>query len=77
MDDFLFGAFFGVISILLVATCGCSSETKKLENTESVWGGPTLSTVEYDGHKFIWAREQSGTGYSGNLLHHPDCRCQK
>lgn len=66
-------------SYLLFMLTGCEAKPEiERTNKAVVSGGPTISTVEYDGHKFIWAQNFLGGGaVAGNLIHHPDCRCLK
>ena len=39
-------------------------------------GGPFLTSVEHDGHR--WVVCYRNTGYDGGvaIAHHPDCKCQ-
>lgn len=67
--------------LLFVLSAGCgpsgnNNEPERIEMYNYTYVGRvcgTLSTCEYDGHKFILYRYDSGCG----IVHHPDCKCKE
>ena len=62
------------VLLVLIVLAGCDIPPR-IERTKKA--GPTLSNIEYDGHTFIYSVSNYGDGSEGQLLHHPDCKCQK
>ena len=48
-------------------------EVKDMGDTYVGMASGSLSTSEYDGHKFILYRYDRGCG----IVHHPDCKCKE
>ena len=67
--------------LLFVLSAGCSPSGNNNEpNTIEMYsyayvgrGSGSISTIEYDGHKFILYRYDRGCG----IVHHPDCKCKE
>lgn len=87
MSDTETGLGFWVVLCLLLAICGCSSNTELgLPEPSGVTNAVMvstiarendcyyykLSTVEHDGHLYVLFYTGSGV----SMLHHPDCPCR-
>lgn len=66
-------------AILGLALAGCEDpdmiQKQKAATVKDFADNWAMSTVEYDGHKFIVGTYGTVRKYDGAMVHHPDCRC--
>lgn len=69
-----------ILALLLLALVGCDDrdrrEIQKAGTAKDFCDNWTMSTIEYEGHKFIIGTYGTVRQYIGTMVHHPSC-CPK
>jgi len=70
-----------IAALLMIVLGGCEDpdmiQKQRAATAKDFADNWTMSTVEYDRHKFIVGTYGTVRRYDGAMVHHPDCPCGK